>query len=687
MTDTYMTLKILYTLDNGATGSYLARSRTPHLVKVVNIPEPNELEVSDSGESMLRVGAVHISSVLEEIYQNSPEVLSILDTNCEQDYNLYYRDICEYEEPLVSLGLLSQLRKKLENKKQRTQLSTLEEEQEGDDSEEDEFIVTGRVCSNLSALLRRSYSNMNKKNGASSTTPETLEVKLRFTRMTRTPVARKSFNEITQRAVQTVPTKTQQPRAYQHQIHVNQNKSTSTKPKPKVIKQNTQMGAPTTTTNTTVNNANRRQTNPMPAPKAKRTQSLPIWNLKPGNGNSMYLKNSIAHKIYMADRQTEGGPVNNPSASSFQTIDEQPEPKTSADDSVSKRFEFMLGKKKSSNTTNKQTKKNSKKNTENDTQVKAKGSKKSRSKSNDFKKPMLSVNHDNNLMYESLLSDNTPQSDAFIDSRNDNDNKENIPPTNAISGDLDMINFEGINLKGDMNWLNSFNPFDYQNNSGNQQTNKGLNSTPQDINTCNTVTIENEDDEELQGQNEFNSNGLSHESSKTKLSTDGYVNTDIDKTSPIDNLSMPLLDILDDKTKSKTKNNSSVVLNIEVDDNDDEDEDNTNEDATSIVANNSTPMEQSTMSRIASMKKSISSIEEEDDDDEEQKRMTKKRRTIPSSPSMMFSYHDGSPNSEITNDLFTSFINNNDTSNNEENHDTPATICPSSDPAQKDTPF
>ena len=68
--------------------------------------------------------------------------------------------------------------------------------------------------------------------------------------------------------------------------------------------------------------------------------------------------------------------------------------------------------------------------------------------------------------------------------------------------------------------------------------------------------------------------------------------------------------------------------------------------------------------------------------------MSKKRKTIPSSPSMMFSYHDGSPSSEITNELFTSFINNG-IEGEDDNQDTPATICPSSDPAigQKETPL
>ncbi|KAL3235751.1 Spt21p [Nakaseomyces bracarensis] len=690
MSDTYMTLKILYTLDSGATGSYLARSRTPHLVKVVNIPESDGSgevaeESNSSGTRMMKVGAVHISSVLEEIYQNSPEVLSTLDTDSDQDYNLYYRDICEYEEPLVSLGLLSQLRKKLDAKKEQITAPVLEEEQDSEDAEEEEFIVTGRVCSNLSALLRRSYSNMKKKS-TTSNTPETLEVKLRFTRMMRTPVTRKSYNESSQRSIQQGNFKPQA-KTYQHPIHANQNRQSSVKSKPKMK----MMGAPAATgTNNNNMSSNRRQTNPMPAPKAKRTQSLPIWNLKPGNGNNMYLKNSIAHKIYMADRQTDGGPVN----PTFQTPVEQQEAKPTVDESVSKRFEFMLGKKKSSNV--KQTKKgnSSKKEQDTETQLKTKKNKKNRTKSNDFKKPMLSVNQENNLMYDSLLSDNTPQSEIYNDARNYNENKENIPPTctntGDINNDLDMINFEGINLKGDMNWLNSFNPFDYQNSTNNQPSSKGLNSTPQDINTCNTVTIENEEDDELQAQNDFNPSGFTHEV-KSKFNNEVYVNTDIDKTSPIDNLSMPLLDMLDDKSKTKTKNSTSVVLNIEVDDNDDEDDENMNEDSTSIMANNSTPVEQSTISRIAPLKKSISSIEEEDDEDEEEeeedhKRMSKKRRTIPSSPSMMFSYHDASPNSEITNDLFTSFMNNNDASGNEENHDTPATICPTSDPAQKNTP-
>lgn len=199
--DTRMTLKILYSLDNGAAGSYLARSKTPHLVKVLNIPDPNAVPVGrmvteGDGMAMLRVGAVHISSVLQEIYNNSPEVLSALDSGCGQDYNLYYRDICETDEPLVSLGLLSHIRKTVDSDKK---------ELAGNDADEDldeDFVVTGRVCSNLSALLRRSYSGMSRK--VSSTPQETLEVKLRFTKIYNT-ASLKPDNEVKVRRVTKEP--------------------------------------------------------------------------------------------------------------------------------------------------------------------------------------------------------------------------------------------------------------------------------------------------------------------------------------------------------------------------------------------------------------------------------------------------------------------------------------------------
>lgn len=108
-------------------------------------------------------------------------------------------------------------------------------------------------------------------------------------------------------------------------------------------------------TTITINNTNsgtvgRRQTNPMPAPKAVRTQSLPIWNLKPNIANTGFPRNSIAHKIYLADRKTEANQQNNQHQNIAYEINtlqnDNTIQRTKIDDSVSKRFDFMLNKKK-----------------------------------------------------------------------------------------------------------------------------------------------------------------------------------------------------------------------------------------------------------------------------------------------------------------------------------------------------
>ncbi|XDT03026.1 Hypothetical protein J6898_00829 [Nakaseomyces glabratus] len=685
--DTRMTLKILYSLDNGAAGSYLARSKTPHLVKVLNIPDPNAVPVGrmvteGDGMAMLRVGAVHISSVLQEIYNNSPEVLSALDSGCGQDYNLYYRDICETDEPLVSLGLLSHIRKTVDSDKK---------ELAGNDADEDldeDFVVTGRVCSNLSALLRRSYSGMSKK--VSSTPQETLEVKLRFTKIYNT-ASLKPDNEVKVRRVTKEPS-LPQPKVVETTPIVNQPKQVINRNKGRVVTKHVQqMNAPPLGAANV--NTNRRQTNPMPAPKAKRTQSLPIWNLKPGGSNNSYLKNSIAHKIYMADRQLD----NSSNTTTVSNSVAEHESKPTDDDKVSKRFDFMLSKKKGNSGNKNVTKKsssNSKKTTEKDNQSQNKSVKKAKAKTTEFRKPSLSINQDFNLPYPNLLGETTPQADLFINNKINDDinDKENIPPHSDsdnydISSELDMIAFDNMTMKGDMNWLNTYDAFEYQNAHLNLQNSKGFNSTPQDANTCNTVNIENDDDDEISAGTRMDDVNINSDGYRSKSSA--YAQTDIDKTSPIDNMSGSAITNLNRNSADvDKKDKNKMVLNIEVDDDDDED-DNMNANTTSAAAMNSTPIEQSSIRKVSTTRRSISTIQEEDQDEaDEDKRMSKKRKTIPSSPSMMFSYHDGSPSSEITNELFTSFINNG-IEGEEDNQDTPATICPSSDPAigQKETPL
>ena len=338
---TYMTLKVLYTLDDGRNNNYLARSSQPVQVQVATIPMPcishsnNNTGVNQSNannSNVMKIGAVKLSHVLREIRSSSPELLLLLlssstssslqntkgandqDGDIGQstlkyyDYNVYYRDVCEEDEPLVSLGLLSKIRADEEEQ---------EQEQVSDNDNDDQPLVVGRVCTNFSALV--TTQNRKLQNFSSINSPtETLEVKIRFSKV---PVV---------------------PRDH--------------------------------TPSNTKNGNSKRKTNGNPAPRAERTLSLPVWNAnvtKSNLTNQELFTTSIAHKIYLADRQdgkshdvapnTNMGDISPSVSAQFhykhQQIIGTPMPyregnqlarhKLRADqDDISKRFEFMLNKKK-----------------------------------------------------------------------------------------------------------------------------------------------------------------------------------------------------------------------------------------------------------------------------------------------------------------------------------------------------
>ena len=320
----HMTLKVLYSLEDEASGSYLARSKKPHQVRVLNIPNPS---APQDANSTLRVGAVSLAAVLDEIELNSPEVLDIYahKQRGALDYNLYYHDICEANEPLVSLGLLSKIRSRIDAGQEE---ENEDDEEEDDEEEDDEFIVTGRVCSNFAAMLRRSYSNASSKkrrrNEAgsedSTVSPDTLEVKLRLRRVITSRPAPESISPAPQTSSRAKPAREQYP-------------------------------APALTTVASRSaRANKRQTNPKPAPKAIRTQSLPIWDARANPAGPGFMKTSIAHKIYMADRQTGEmpGATHRPDAMTYEIMALQPDSsvhRVKVDDAISKRFDFMNKKK------------------------------------------------------------------------------------------------------------------------------------------------------------------------------------------------------------------------------------------------------------------------------------------------------------------------------------------------------
>ena len=730
-----MTLKILYTLDNGSNGSYLARSRAPKQVRVANIPSPFPTDSNEQTE--LRIGAIHLKTILHEIYLNSPEVLDHDTLKDGYDYNLYYRDICEVDEPLVSLGLLSGLRKKFHKNSpyQYTENNIGEEESEERDEvteeeyEDESFIVTGRVCSNVSALLRRSYSNISNKKGRvvnNQIPEETLEVKLRFTKVITN--LRTSGNNTTNSRISCLQMPSSLPSATLPFTPKSQS----------LFKTNQIKNSRNARTTITINNTNsgtvgRRQTNPMPAPKAVRTQSLPIWNLKPNIANTGFPRNSIAHKIYLADRKTEANQQNNQHQNIAYEINtlqnDNTIQRTKIDDSVSKRFDFMLNKRKSTkkvspgiatiakkpasiNINPKQPPKTSGEKKANDKQtiVKVKNSNsKNSAKSTQAGCRRSSVVEHLNDHDDSILSDilsepgiegqklQQKQKGRKISLTSEND-KENIPPQsitskeNKLEGDLDfnaefpMSDFSDVVFKDEMGWFSNFNcnffesPTSASASQLNQQNLKPS-ITLNDPNTCNTIALENEDVSELE----------TAQNNKISLPSD------VDKTSPIDSLSIPLIElthsssttnmqrisIKEGSTLNITDSNNATPCDNDIKDRKASviDSDNTKPQAGLI--NFSTPADQpASDNNVTASKKLTSMLEtqqskrshEEVLDEEEEEEALKKQKAIPSSPCGMFNYHQpmelsediveeeqghniGDDNeSDKTNDLFSTFI-------------------------------
>lgn len=246
----YMSLKVLYTLDNDP-NSFLSRSTEVVPVLLEQVPNPN------NESTMLRIGAIDAEKVLQQVCQSSPELFpsfdggQLLDKSRQPlDFNVYVKDICEEDEPFVSLGLLSKLRQ---------------------ESHLDRNYMVGRVCTNFASLLQRSRSQVNSFAGAVS--KDTLEIKVRFSKvMTRANSRRSSIGASNASA----PVKAKRMPSGTNIVK----RPSISGPSGGIVKK-------------------KRDTNPMPAPKAVRTQSLPIWN------NPGIPRNSIAHKIYMADRNKE----------------------------------------------------------------------------------------------------------------------------------------------------------------------------------------------------------------------------------------------------------------------------------------------------------------------------------------------------------------------------------------------
>lgn len=789
---TDMTLKILYTIVDGTSTStntsYLARSKKPQKVRVANIPNPNPLNInnqesnngnnnsnnginnnsnnnnncSSNDESnkfsginnndcgvTLKVGAISLSTILNEIYINSPEVLE--NNNIKVDYNVYYKDICEMNEPLVSLGLLSKIRSKLSvTESQRKQKNIPmdgqtpetefensdreEEEDDDDEDDEDDMVVTGRVCSNFSALLRRSFSNSHKKNSKRNISTDTLEVKLKFSKIIQA-----------KQPSQTKPTVPQISNTMMMDMNISPPSTTSasisTNFMPTAGNSSAQYAIPSLPTKITNNKIikPKRLTNPMPAPRAKRTQSLPVWNMDPSNSsiNCRKGKGSIAHKIFMADKLNEGSSPSSNSRTQVFTYEintlqrDNTIQKHTVDDSISKRFDFMnnkpLGNSSSplngnptsmnttpttiaatpntntatpaTNTTaiaiantrttkDKRTKSVRKPRTKNTTNIKPTATKRRRQSTNTGTTPIATTTM------------TTPLNDLInqLDS-----NKENIPPLNDDIAPLaermdtkpiDPIHTDQLDLNmldfndNAMNWFDDMTKGDTKMNNGNYNNH----TTP-------TFLFEN-------GNIKFNDIIIDPQATKNSSNNINNKETpkdaiveDPDKTSPLDTLSMPLMEleegsidikhhsnkggngvkkyvptlkeqlkrlpILAPSQSSLSQHNNSSNNNIKKIE---PLEDIAGSEATVLLSYNTSPA--NTLSNQNSSKIDLQKLKNHnnfqgiDEIDDEEK---KQNRILPSSPSMIFeyrtnSYHDGEDETDSP-DLFTTFINQNQDKN------------------------
>ncbi|KAI0464353.1 hypothetical protein LJB42_001964 [Komagataella kurtzmanii] len=134
-----VTLKVLYMIDNKTT--FLARSSLPITARTANI------HIQGSEES-IKVGAVPLNMCLRLVMETSPELFSGQDL----DYSLYSKDVSEPGEPFVGHGLYS----KVQNN--------------------GNVLVSGLVCQSFMGIFNQ---------GESSSVSDTLEVRLRLSRMFR----------------------------------------------------------------------------------------------------------------------------------------------------------------------------------------------------------------------------------------------------------------------------------------------------------------------------------------------------------------------------------------------------------------------------------------------------------------------------------------------------------------------
>ncbi|SCU80939.1 LAME_0B05072g1_1 [Lachancea meyersii CBS 8951] len=616
-----MSLKVLYTVDNEAS-SYLTRSKTAVDVRVENISSPN------NDGSQIKIGMVELNDVLDEICASSPELFSIgMDANV--DYNVYCKDICEVDEPLVSFGLLSKLRRDPQTR------STSASEQHTDWP-----LVIGRVCSNFSAMLR--FQNQD----ADSASQRTLEIKMRFSKVATANSSRRSSI-----SGKHIPL----PMARMPSSANSANSNTLAKR----LSKTTELCKPH---EHTAPLTGKRQTNPKPAPKAVRTQSLPIWDQTKNNQFALPT-NSIAHKIYLADRAAKEADLaprqtQDSKRPVFQISSLQHDntvQKTKIDDSVSKRFDFITKKKgkmgkpsikkpvaKLKSTANKKVRRDSIPNTNISTPVAAESLTSIKNDEiDDFK-----LLRDEDLVQQLLGKQKLKPIDYFEaeqpDKSDECENKENIPPrmTPASSRFEDLLGMDlpssktPSDVEKALNNPRSDDPMEWFNDLFGSPVLSQKGATPiKDPLTCNTLPIEDEEHDALRAPT-----------------------SDLDRTSPMDTLSMPLYELEQRKEQMASKaapsckdqlqripllaktHNDATLHDIEDD---------------APLCLNTSPLAKAVGGRKISGAKRPAPVpsspvgHEDYVDDDYMQENCRKRKTMPSSPTSMFPYSGTDEDADI----------------------------------------
>ncbi|KAL6939381.1 hypothetical protein ACO0RG_003218 [Hanseniaspora osmophila] len=401
-------LKVLYTVDNESS-AYLSRSTFPVPVKIVEFTP--EMQQSNA-QLPSSLGVAYLYDALNQVYNNSPELFAneldanIFDKNevnisdknevnisdmneaniknksningtnanemnslktsfqdcnvkykshkgqkseCSRsmnlpDFNVYYKDITEDNEPFVSLGLLSNLQSVKTPIDDPVANSTTKYYNEIF-QDPNCPLVFGRICTNFSSFIRA-----NGNSSGNAYTNDILEIKLRFSRaqnsMGKSHMSNYGNNNTSLPTNYIIP-------SVKASFTTRRNSNNTVKPVP-VRK-------------------TKRLTNPKPAPKATKTQSLPIWNnsmVNPAstgsnaNGSSgipqrrILPASSIIKKIQQGDQRNMGemggeaqsSPSYNESVMMTTYNDTADSTPIAVD--VSKRFEFASKLKSSKNNNN-----------------------------------------------------------------------------------------------------------------------------------------------------------------------------------------------------------------------------------------------------------------------------------------------------------------------------------------------